>query len=90
MRVMMRMLAATYALSVSSTPTFISGEPSGPIRYGTTYIVRPRIEPSKIGLTFALASSGDIQLFVGPASSRRVVQMKVTSSVRATSFGSLW
>ena len=32
-------------LSVISTPTFDSGEPSGPITYGITYIVRPRIEP---------------------------------------------
>jgi len=32
MRVMMRMLATTYGLSVSSTPTLLKGEPIGPIR----------------------------------------------------------
>ena len=36
MRVMMRMLAATYAESVSSTPMCAIGEPSGPIENGTT------------------------------------------------------
>ncbi|HTR60174.1 MAG TPA: hypothetical protein VMH37_00655 [Candidatus Binataceae bacterium] len=30
-RVMMRMFRTTYTLSVSSTPTFENGEPSGPI-----------------------------------------------------------
>ncbi len=40
-------------LSVSSMPTFDIGEPSGPITYGTTYIVRPFIEPSKSLPSFA-------------------------------------
>ena len=31
MRVMMRMFATTYALSVTSMPTLAKGEPSGPI-----------------------------------------------------------
>ena len=45
MRVMMRMLVATYALSVSCTPMCAIGEPSGPMLKGTTYIVRPFIAP---------------------------------------------
>ena len=32
MRVMIRMFATTYALSVSSTPTRLAFEPSGPMR----------------------------------------------------------
>ena len=40
------MLATTYALSVTSTPTRLCGEAAGPRMYGTTYIVRPFIEPS--------------------------------------------
>ena len=39
------------------------------MRNGTTYIVRPRIEPLKIAESFSRASAGAIQLFVGPASS---------------------
>jgi hypothetical protein len=31
MRVISRMLATTYGLSVISTPTLLNGEPSGPI-----------------------------------------------------------
>ena len=50
-------------------------------------MVRPFIEPSRMGRTLALPSSGDIQLLVGPASSWLRVQMKVTLSVRATSLG---
>ena len=69
MRVMMRMLRTTYALSVSSTPTFEWATRVGPMTYGTTYIVRPFIEPSKSPPSFSYASSGAIQLFVGPASS---------------------
>ena len=45
MRVMMRMLTATYAESVSCTPMWAMSEPSGPMLNGTTYIVRPRIAP---------------------------------------------
>ena len=41
MRVMMRMLATTYAESVSWMPILESGEPIGPMLNGTTYIVRP-------------------------------------------------
>ena len=57
--------------------------------YGITYIVRPFIAPLEISRSFAYASSGDIQLLVLPASAFVGVQMKVSSSTRATSFGLL-
>lgn len=41
MRVMIRMLAATYAESVISMPILLSGEDRGPMLKGTTYMVRP-------------------------------------------------
>ena len=62
-------------LSVSSTPILLNGEPTGPIEKGMTYIVRPFIEPAKISRARRYPSSGDIQLFVGPASSRSLLQM---------------
>ena len=68
-------------------PVRLMAEPAGPIRYGMTYIVRPRMAPLKYSPAFALASAGAIQLLVGPASSRSRVQMKVSCSVRATSEG---
>src|SRR5216683_2105682 len=89
MRDMIRMLATTYGLSVTSTPTLLIGELTGPITYGTTYIVRPRIAPSSSAPTLCLAAPGSIQLFVGPASSFSEEQMNVRCSVRATSFGLL-
>ncbi len=49
--------------------------------------MRPFIAPSKSGHTFWRASSGLIQLFVGPTSSFFGVQMNVRCSVRATSDG---
>src|SRR4029079_794047 len=58
------------------------------MEYGTTYIVRPRIEPSKRPRSVARISAGSSQLFVGPASSSRREQMNVRSSTRATSSGS--
>src|SRR5712692_7098395 len=64
-------------LSVSSIPIFELGELSGPITYGTTYIVRPRITPSKSLPSLAYASSGAIQLFVGPAATLVREQMNV-------------
>ena len=64
------------------------GEPSGPIENGTTYIVRPFIEPSKNSFIRSRISAGSRQLLVGPASSSRSLQMKVRSSTRATSPGS--
>ena len=62
--------------------------PSGPIENGTTYIVRPRMQPAKSRCIVARISSGATQLFVGPASSSRSLQMNVRSSTRATSDGS--
>lgn len=47
MRVMVRMETATYAESVISTPMAESGEPTGPMQKGTTYMVRPRMDPRK-------------------------------------------
>src|SRR5437764_327019 len=64
------------------------GEPSGPIEKGTTYILRPRIDPSNTPRSVARISSGSHQLFVGPASSSRREQMNVRPSTRATSAGS--
>src|SRR6185369_17877867 len=54
---------------------------------GTTYIVRPRMEPSNFFLRIAFISTGAIQLFVGPASPFAREQMYVRSSTRATSDG---
>ena len=71
-----------------STPTCDLSEPSGPIENGTTYIVRPRIEPLNSSLMVSRISAGARQLFVGPASSCCAEQMNVRSSTRATSLGS--
>ncbi len=54
-RDMMRMLATTYGLSVTSTPTLLIGEFTGPMMYGTTYIVRPRMAPSSSAPTLCFA-----------------------------------
>ena len=64
------------------------GEPSGPIEKGTTYIVRPFIEPRNSSVRVAFISVGSRQLLVGPASASFAEQMKVRSSTRATSPGS--
>src|SRR5437764_11340858 len=50
-------------------------------------MVRPRIAPSSNPYSFEYVSDGSDQLFVGPASSLVDVQMNVTFSTRATSFG---
>ena len=88
MRVMMRMLTTTYGESVSSMPICAMCEPSGPIENGMTYMVRPRMQPSKRRPSVARISAGSIQLLVGPASSFVREQMNVRSSIRATSLGS--
>src|ERR1700722_15482900 len=88
MRVMIRMLVTTYGLSLSSTPICAIGEPSGPIENGTTYIVRPCMQPSKRPSSVLRICDGSIQWLVGPASCGRFEQMKVRSSTRATSDGS--
>ena len=51
-----------------STPSWEMLLPSGPMQNGTTYMVRPRMQPSKISAKVARISSGAIQLLVGPAS----------------------
>ncbi len=65
-----------------------SGEPTGPIENGTTYMVRPFMQPAKSSCSEARISFGSTQLLVGPASCLRWLQMKVRSSTRATSAGS--
>ena len=67
---------------------WLLSEPSGPIEKGTTYIVRPRIEPANSSASVSRISSGSRQLLVGPASSSVAEQMNVRSSTRATSPGS--
>ena len=69
-------------------PMWAIGEPSGPMLNGTTYIVRPRIEPSKSFVNVARISFGSTQLLVGPAPAFSFEQMNVRSSTRATSEGS--
>ncbi len=51
------------------------GEPSGPMEKGTTYMVRPAMQPSNSGCSVARISFGAIQLLVGPASSLLAEQM---------------
>jgi hypothetical protein len=74
-------------------PTWAMGEPSGPMLKGTTYMVRPFMQPLNSAFSpvcsRARISSGAIQLLVGPASSLLSAQMKVRSSTRATSDGSV-
>ncbi len=51
------------------TPMWLRGPPTAPIEKGTTYMVRPRIDPSKTPFSVSRISAGATQLFVGPASS---------------------
>ena len=44
-RAMIRMLTTTYGESVNWTPIRASGESTGPMLNGSTYIVRPCIAP---------------------------------------------
>ena len=67
---------------------WLLSEPSGPIENGTTYIVRPCIEPANSSFSCSRISAGSRQLLVGPASSSVAEQMNVRSSTRATSPGS--
>ena len=87
-RVIVRMDTTTYSESVISTPSLGSSAPSGPMQNGTTYMVRPRIQPRYRSVMMPRISAGSIQLLVGPASISRSEQMKVRDSTRATSDGS--
>ena len=55
---------------------------------GTTYMVRPFMQPRNSLSSVARISAGSSQLLVGPASISRSEQMNVRSSTRATSLGS--
>ena len=87
-RVMIRIEVTTYGESVISTPSWEISPPSGPMQNGTTYMTRPRMQPSKISAKVLRICPGAIQLLVGPASCSRSEQMNVRSSTRATSPGS--
>lgn len=96
--VMILMLAATYAESVSSMPILERADPTGPILNGITNIVLPVIQPGNRMLSSVSRSSGDIQfprvpvilfLTTGMVSRMFSVEMKVRLSTRATSFGSV-
>jgi hypothetical protein len=52
---------------------------------GTTYMVRPRMQPSKSSRMVLRISCGSDQLLSGPASVLLSEQMNVCSSTRATS-----
>src|SRR3954471_10231452 len=69
MRAMMRMLTTAYGESVSCTPICDIGEPIGPMLYGSTYIVRPFMQPANRPLSVLRISNGLTQLLVGPAAS---------------------
>src|ERR671913_2344679 len=60
-RVMIRILTTTYALSEISTPICEIGLPKGPIENGITYIVRPRIEPANSPVNVARICTGSTQ-----------------------------
>ena len=68
-----------------STPIADMGESKGPMQKGTTYIVRPAMQPLNRPFSVARMASGSDQLLVGPASCGRSEQMKVRLSTRATS-----
>ena len=86
---MIFMLTTAYGESVICTPSWAMGEPSGPMLNGTTYIVRPAIDPANRPRRIRIITLGSIQLLVGPASSSLRAQMNVRSSTRATSLASL-
>ena len=56
---------------------------------GITYIVRPTMQPSYSSVMMRFIWAGSIQLLVGPALRSSSEQMKVWSSTRATSSGSV-
>ena len=74
---------------MSWTPIWEMSEPSGPIENGTTYIVRPFMQPSKSSLERRPhLGRGRASCWSGRRPPRCSEQMKVRSSTRATSPGS--
>ena len=63
------------------------GRADGAHANGSTYMVRPRMQPLKSCLSLRRMTKGSSQLLVGPALSLEREQMKVRSSTRATSLG---
>ena len=85
------MLTATYGESVISTPMYDSGEPSGPMLNGTTYMVRPRMRAAEQLVELAPHLRRVLPVVGGAGVDlARSEQMKVRSSTRATSLGSEW
>src|SRR5579859_2282668 len=80
MRAMMRMLTTTYGESVSCTPMPDIAEPTGPMLKGSTYMVRPRIDPRNSCFMRSRITYGFSQLLVGPAASFEWEQMNVPAS----------
>src|SRR5271169_4286240 len=87
-RAMIRMFTTTYGESVSSTPICDIGDPTGPMLNGSTYMVRPRMQPLNSRFNVLRISNGFTQLLVGPALSLDSEQIYVLSSTRATSLAS--
>src|SRR5271169_2777915 len=77
MRAMIRMFTTTYAESVSWTPICDIGDPTGPMLNGSTYIVRPRMQPLNRRFSFLRIANGSSQLFIGPALSFDSEQINV-------------
>ena len=75
MRAMTRMLAVTYAESVSSMPNIGFSASRWPITNGMTYMVRPCMQPAYSPRIRSFISSGAIQLLVGPQSFSSTEQM---------------
>ena len=57
-------------------------DPMGPMLNGSTYIVRPSMQPSKSFFSLCRMVTGSSQLLFGPAASLESEQMKVRSSTR--------
>src|SRR5262249_2628943 len=68
-RAMMCILTTTYGESVISTPILEIGDPSGPMQYGMTNMVLPRIDAVNRSVSSRFILAGSSQLLVGPASS---------------------
>src|SRR6185437_6174609 len=88
MRAMMRIFTTTYGESVNCTPICDIGEPTGPMQNGSTYMVRPCMQPLNSAFSLRRIVYGFSQLLVGPAESFESEQMNVRSSTRATSLAS--